>query len=306
MTLSLSLSNHIKFSNSQKYRFAKGVISEILQNKIDLSLLIITKGYKKTIDEYKATSNQKNTNRLCKQKKPSLPAHIVLAERLKLRNPATAPAVGDRIPYLVIQGDKKAKLKDRIEDPLYVLENNIAIDTQYYIDQLIAPLGRLFGPMMENAEAFFMHGEHTTKKTIPIQHNKGLGSFFTKRESCLGCKVPLGTQEKTMCFHCRENQEDIYVSHLTDVRDKEMAFSRLWTHCQQCQGNMHVEVICSAYVSFTHLLSLSLSLSIGSYIGNYLLTHSHRNDCPIFYKRIKAMHDHRSSLANLSKFDLAW
>jgi DNA polymerase delta subunit 1 len=218
---------------------------------------------------------------------------------LKLRNPATAPAVGDRIPYLVIQGDKKAKLKDHIEDPLYVLENNIAIDTQYYIDQLIAPLGRLFGPMMENAEAFFMHGDHTTKKTMPIQHNKGLGSFFTKRESCLGCKVPLGVQEKTMCFYCRDKQEDIYMSHLSDSRQKEMAFNRLWTHCQQCQGNMHVEVICSAYV-FHFPPSLSLL-----YL-NYFLSHLQRSDCPIFYKRIKAMHDHRSSLANLSKFDLTW
>jgi DNA polymerase delta subunit 1 len=31
---------------------------------------------------------------------------VKLAERMKIRNPATAPVVGDRVPYVIIKGDK--------------------------------------------------------------------------------------------------------------------------------------------------------------------------------------------------------
>ena len=30
-------------------------------------------------------------------------AHVELGERMKLRDPATAPVVGDRIPYVIIK-----------------------------------------------------------------------------------------------------------------------------------------------------------------------------------------------------------
>ena len=32
--------------------------------------------------------------------------HAVLAERMRKRDPSTAPNVGDRVPYVIIRGDK--------------------------------------------------------------------------------------------------------------------------------------------------------------------------------------------------------
>lgn len=41
-----------------------------------------------------------------------------------------------------------------LQDPIYVVENNIAIDTQYYLDnQLSKPLLRIFEPILGERKA---------------------------------------------------------------------------------------------------------------------------------------------------------
>jgi DNA polymerase delta subunit 1 len=243
--------------------FAKGIISDILQNKIDLSLLIITKAYSRSVDAYKNPQG-----------------HIVLAQKMKQRNPATAPVVGDRIPYVIVKGEKNAKMADKTEDPLYVLNNDIPIDTEHYIDQVISPLGRIFEPIMDNPKSVFTTGEHTRQITIPRAKSNqgGLDGFVIVRESCMGCKAPLMSMEKTLCTHCASTAApDIYMRYLGEVREYENQYNRLWAHCQSCQGSFHREVVCAA------------------------------NDCPIYYKRTKALKDCRDAQASLAKFNsLAW
>jgi DNA polymerase delta subunit 1 len=49
---------------------------------------------------------------------------------------------------------KGAAAYEKSEDPLYVLENNIPIDTKYYLDnQLAKPLMRIFEPVMGEGKA---------------------------------------------------------------------------------------------------------------------------------------------------------
>lgn len=67
------------------------VISELLQNKMDISLLVITKSLGKSADSEGYTAKQ---------------AHVELAMRMKKRDPGTAPNVGDRVPYVIIQVHK--------------------------------------------------------------------------------------------------------------------------------------------------------------------------------------------------------
>lgn len=67
----------------------------------------------------------------------------------------SAPALGDRVAYVIIKGGKGMAAYDKSEDPLWVLENNIPIDTRYYLDnQLSKPLLRIFEPILgEKAES---------------------------------------------------------------------------------------------------------------------------------------------------------
>ncbi|KAL8445942.1 hypothetical protein Emag_004907 [Eimeria magna] len=70
-------------------------------------------------------------------------------------HPGTAPNVGDRVSYVVIQGSKGQAQYERAEDPLYVLENNLPIDTQHYLETLKGPLMRIFEGVMSNPESLF-------------------------------------------------------------------------------------------------------------------------------------------------------
>jgi DNA polymerase delta subunit 1 len=77
----------------------------------------------------------------------------------------SAPALGDRVAYVIVKGIKGesdvlrnnpqltfvegAAAYEKSEDPLYVLENNIPIDTKYYLEnQLSKPLMRIFEPIL--------------------------------------------------------------------------------------------------------------------------------------------------------------
>lgn len=60
-----------------------------IRSQIDLSMLVITKQMSKSASEYQARA-----------------AHIELAAKMRKRDAATAPAVGDRIPYVIIQSSK--------------------------------------------------------------------------------------------------------------------------------------------------------------------------------------------------------
>ena len=66
------------------------MISDLLQNRIDLSLLVITKGLGKRQEEEKKGGNASNTY-------TARSAHVELAARMRKRDEASAPNVGDRV-----------------------------------------------------------------------------------------------------------------------------------------------------------------------------------------------------------------
>ena|SRR3990167_2622891 len=108
------------------------MIADLLQNKIDLSLLVITKALSK--NEYKNKQ-----------------AHVELTNRMHKRDPGTAPNIGDRVQYVIVKGTKDARAYEKAEDPLWVLEHDIALDNQWYLDhQLSKPLKAIFTPILKS------------------------------------------------------------------------------------------------------------------------------------------------------------
>ena len=127
--------------------YAKGMIADLLQNKIDMSKLVITKALTRTADNY---ANKQ--------------AHVELAARIKKRDPGLAPAVGDRVPYVMIKGTVGAKAYEKAEDPIYVLDNNVPIDTNWYLEhQLSEPIKRLFEPILPDNTNSLLEGDHTRR-----------------------------------------------------------------------------------------------------------------------------------------------
>ncbi|KAG0255187.1 DNA-directed DNA polymerase delta [Actinomortierella ambigua] len=234
--------------------YTKQIIADLLQNKIDMAQLVITKALSKT--DY---ANKQ--------------AHVELAERMRVRDAGSAPALGDRVAYVIIKGSKGTAAYDKSEDPLYVLENNIPIDTKYYLDnQLSKPLLRIFEPILGEKAESLLSGDHTRTIQVSTPSIGGLMRFAVKTLTCLGCKTPLKKGESAVCAQCKDRAPELYQRHLNVVNALEVRYARLWTQCQRCQGSLHQDVLCTS------------------------------KDCPIFYMRKKVQKEIQDSTATLDRF----
>uniref|UniRef100_A0A4W4DTZ4 DNA polymerase n=1 Tax=Electrophorus electricus TaxID=8005 RepID=A0A4W4DTZ4_ELEEL len=236
---------------------AKEVISDLLCNRIDISQLVITKELTRSAQEY--TGKQ---------------AHVELAERMRKRDAGSAPNLGDRVPYVIIKAAKGVAAYMKSEDPIYVLENNIPIDTQYYLEQQLSkPLLRIFEPILgeTKAECVLLKGDHTRCKTVLTSRVGGLMAFAQKRSTCIGCRAVLRT-DAAVCDFCKKKESELYQKEIAHLSALEEKFSRLWTQCQRCQGSLHEDVLCTS------------------------------RDCPIFYMRKKVQKDLDDQEKLISRF----
>ncbi|KAK7098957.1 DNA polymerase delta catalytic subunit-like [Littorina saxatilis] len=242
---------------------AKQTISDLLCNRIDISQLVITKELAKTDQEYAAKQ-----------------AHVELAHRMRKRDAGSAPQLGDRVPYVIISAAKGTAAYLKSEDPIFVLENNIPIDTKYYLEnQLSKPLLRIFEPILgdKKAESVLLRGDHTRTKTVMTSKVGGLAAFTKKRSTCIGCKTPLDKEGDAVCYHCKKRESELYQKEICQLQALEEKFSRLWTQCQRCQGSLHEDVLCTS------------------------------RDCPIFYMRKKVQKDLSEQDTLVSRFgDVSW
>ena len=121
--------------------FVRSKTLEMVDGKMSISQLTITKSL---------SANYKST-----------PAHKVLADRMKERDPGNAPTAGERMGFVYVAakaGETAAKLQgDRIETPEFIKANGLRPDYEYYIEhQLMKPIGQLFGIMVEKIPGFKM------------------------------------------------------------------------------------------------------------------------------------------------------
>lgn len=236
--------------------FVKKTIANLLQNRVDLSQLVISK-------------------QLSRQDYANKQPHVELAERMRKRDAGSAPNVGDRVAYVIIKTAAGDKNYEKSEDPLYVLENSLPIDTKYYLDnQLSKPLTRIFEPILGDKKTReLLHGSHT--RTVKVGGAKAGGmlmKFAKKSNTCKSCKtaIPDGA---TLCKNCQNKSGEIYGEALGRMNLLEERFSKLWTECQRCQGSLHQEVLCE------------------------------NKDCPIFYMRKKSQKDIVKQAEELKKWD---
>jgi DNA polymerase delta subunit 1 len=251
--------------------YVKRQIADLLQNRVDISMLVISKSMSKSPYSEEYVNKQ---------------AHVELARRMMIRDKATAPVVGDRVPYVItLAGGPGAPAYEKSEDPLYALENNVPLDTTYYLkNQLSKPLLRIFEPIIgERAESVLLRGEHTRKivTATPTVAKGGMMAFAVRKKTrCVGCNtlVDLGSdgKEQALCRHCKSNEDILYVKKQVRARKAEQEFNKLWSQCQRCQGSLHNDVLCS------------------------------NRDCPIFYARVKARKTVASTTEALSRFSLKW
>ncbi|ORY93093.1 delta DNA polymerase, partial [Syncephalastrum racemosum] len=236
-------------------------ISDLLNNRTDASWLILSKALIKNDQKSRSEYNK-------------------LLSHMRARNPRAISNFGDRISYIMVQTSRSDPYA---EEPLFVAENDIPVNTSYYIErQLRKPLGQLFESIGSNISKLF-DGDHTRSVAVTTRPIGPLGKFTVKKSRCIGCRANLdskdGEDDPALCQHCRPNAVDIILKESEKLNDAEIRFSRLWTQCQQCQSTIHQQVEC----------------------GNI--------DCDIFYMRFQARKDLEDASARndrLAKLDLDW
>lgn len=97
--------------------------------------------------------------------------HKVLADRIAERDPGNKPQVNDRIPFVYIKVPDAKLQGDRIENPEYIIENNLTPDYLHYItNQIMNPILQLYAlcldelPNYDKTPTYWPELEETLKE----------------------------------------------------------------------------------------------------------------------------------------------
>jgi len=159
---------------------AKGAVTDLLMCRVPIEKLVVSKKLSRAARDYAGKQ-----------------AHVECAERMRRRDPQTAPVLGDRVAYVIVSG-AGSSMSDRAEDPAYVTEQGIPIDAQYYIGkQLRGPVERVMEPIIGPAATrSIFEGDHTRKVVRRLPKSGGLLNFFSVLEKpAEGTVVPPPTPE---------------------------------------------------------------------------------------------------------------
>lgn len=116
--------------------FVKEKLGDLVEGKMSVNMLTMSKSLRA---EYASATP---------------PAHKVLANRIKERDPGNAPASGERVAFIYVLppvGQVASKLQgDRVETPAFIKEKGLKIDYRFYIEhQLMNPINQLFALVAE-------------------------------------------------------------------------------------------------------------------------------------------------------------
>lgn len=86
-------------------------------------------------------------------KSDNLP-HVQVRNKIRKRAPGSEPQSGDRVQFVITEtDDPRHKQFEKSEDPKWVIENNIALDYQYYFtNKFMTPICDLLEPLVENPQ----------------------------------------------------------------------------------------------------------------------------------------------------------
>ena len=144
-------------SNQGAIDYTKSLIKKILRGHYDIDKYIITKTLK---------GGYKDRTRI---------VHAILADRIAKRDPGNKPELNDRIPFVYIITKGKVNLQgERVEDPKYVLENNLELDYLFYLtNQIMKPSIQFLELIAHNPEKLFKN--YINKE---INRRKNISSIY--------------------------------------------------------------------------------------------------------------------------------
>lgn len=186
-------------------QYTRGVVKDLASGNIPLEKLTVIKGISKRVEAYDGM----------------LP-HVELARKIKSRDPARGSMVGERLGYVIIKGNDL--LSKRAEDPAYVKENNLEIDSQYYIEnQLLPPLERIF-EVMNVSKLEIVEGKKQLSLAGMLQNGNGSNKILSpdqtvldKWDSIVCRKCNWHSIRPSLSGNCPKCGDQIYFSHAGSI-----------------------------------------------------------------------------------------
>lgn len=134
----------INFKDPKKAKkFTKKCLKDMFNNKFDINYFLTSK-------TLKLKESYKDWTRI---------AHVVLAERIGLRDPGNKPQSGDRITFAAIKVPDKSKDSlqgDMIETPNFIKEQGLELDYLFYMtNQIMKPALQFLELVSKDAEDIF-------------------------------------------------------------------------------------------------------------------------------------------------------
>ena len=144
-------------------KFVQDEIKKMIDEKFDMNMFVISKTLSSFYKDEEAI------------------AHKVLANRMYDRDPGTAPASNERVPYIFIKIKEETGVDylngDRIEHVDYVRKHNLQIDYEKYIEsQLVKPISQIFELIVEKLP-MFPFGKGYYDELFNIWYNKYNGDI---------------------------------------------------------------------------------------------------------------------------------
>jgi len=143
--------------------FVMDTLKKVLEHKVPIEKYVVSKSLR---DDYK---------------NPDQIAHRVLADRMAARDPGNKPQVGDRIPYVYVDG-REGKQGDRIEHVDFVRANKMKPDVNFYItNQIQNPVAQLFALCIEQLEGY----KAPTKESYKAMYERFMQKLKDEEEATL-------------------------------------------------------------------------------------------------------------------------
>lgn len=169
-----------------------------------------------------------------------LPPAAIVASKEMQKDSRAEPLYKERVPYVVIYKDPKAKLMEMVIHPLKIKDERIH-GLYYIMKQIIPAFDRIFGNIYVDVKSWFEElpkiklSEKITKKTID--------SFFLKR-SCSICEKRTCQVGQFMCEKCKTKIQNSVFMIYSKISNTTKEKSILKSICQECIGSQHFEEKC--------------------------------------------------------------
>jgi DNA polymerase elongation subunit (family B) len=180
-------------------KFTRKCLKDMFADKFDINYFLTSK-------TLKMKESYKDWTRI---------AHVVLANRIGIRDPGNKPQSGDRITYAAIKIDNKdgdTLQGDMIETPEFIKENNIELDYLFYMtNQIMNPAMQFLELVSKDAEDIFNAYIYKDKLEELQKEQVELAQFFNENETEIPKDLIGGSQtESSSEVEAMKDMIDIY------------------------------------------------------------------------------------------------